>query len=284
MFNSLNKKYPFNEDLKFNLQAISGVSLGIFLFLLFLLPLDPPADDFNKKLLIIAGFGVITLILLSLVRIFIPSLFPNLFLPEKWTQKKEIVLHLIFLILNSVAFTFYTAYVANIEITFSITVNIVLISLFPTLFLVIIYEYHTLKLRLQNLLNQNNNFSQPEAEGSSDNLIEFESENQGEHFTLFPAQIILIRAASNYIEIIFKQNEKVSRRLIRNTLKNTEKQISKYPFLQRCHRSCIVNLNSIQKIHKSPEGMKLDLYDYPRGVNVSRQYILKIKEALKKSD
>lgn len=280
MFNSLNKFYPFNDDLKLNLQSISGVSLGLFLFLLFLQPLDPPVTDFNKKLLLIAGYGVISLILLSLLRIFIPSLLPKLFLPEKWTQKKEIALHVIFLILNSVAFTFYTAYVANIEITFSLTVNIVLISLFPTLFLVIIYEYHTLKLRLQNLLNQDSDFSPPEAEKGSDDLIEFESENQGEYFTLFPVQIIVVRAASNYVEIIYKDKDKVARRLIRSTMKKTEKQFSDIPFLLRCHRSCIVNSNYIQKVLKSQEGLKLKLYDYPREIKVSRQYVLSVRNAL----
>jgi O-antigen ligase len=189
MFNSLNKFYPFNNDLKLNLQSISGVSIGLFLFLLFFQPLDPPVTDFNQKLLIIAGYGVITLILLSLIRIFAPSLFPNLFFPEKWTQKKEIVLHLIFLVLNSVAFAFYTAYVANIEISFSLTVKIVLISLFPTLFLVIIYEYHTLRSRLKHLLNQDSDFSPPEEKDGNEDLIEFESENQGEYFTLFPIRL-----------------------------------------------------------------------------------------------
>ena len=280
MFNSLNKFYPFNDDLKLNLQSISGVSLGLFLFLLFLQPLDPPVTDFNKKLLIITGYGVITLILLSLLRIFAPSLFPKLFLPEKWTQKKEIVLHIIFVILNSVAFVFYTAYVANIEITFSLTVKNVLISLFPTLFLVIIYEYHTLRLRLQHLLNQDNDFSQPEAEKESDDLIEFESENQEEYFTLFPEQLIVVRAASNYVEIIYKDKDKVARRLIRSTMKKTEKELSNFPFLLRCHRSCIVNSNYIQQVLKTPEGLKLKLYDYPREIKVSRQYVLSVKNAL----
>ncbi|SHJ19161.1 transcriptional regulator, LytTR family [Tangfeifania diversioriginum] len=280
MFNSLNKFYPFNDDLKLNLQSISGVSLGLFLFLLFLQPLDPPVTDFNKKLLIITGYGVITLILLSLLRIFAPSLFPKLFLPEKWTQKNEIVLHIIFVILNSVAFAFYTTYVANIEITFSLTVKIVLISLFPTLFLVIIYEYHTLRLRLQHLLNQDNDFSQPKAEKGSDDLIEFESENQGEYFTLFPEQIIVIRAASNYVEIIYKDKNKVARRLIRSTMKKTEKELSNVPFLLRCHRSCIVNSNYIQQVLKTPEGLKLKLYDYPREIKVSRQYVLSVKNAM----
>jgi DNA-binding LytR/AlgR family response regulator len=283
MLDSLNKKYPFNEELKLNLQSIFGVSLGVFLFLLFFQPLDPTTTDFNKKLLIIAGFGGITLILLLILRILFPSVFPKIFLAEKWTLKKEILLHCIFVALNAVAFSFYAVYVGRIEITFSLTVKIVLISMIPVLFLVIIYEYQFLKTRLSNLLNQNKVDTAAENSAETASVIEFESDNQSEHFHLFPEQIILIRAASNYIEIIYKQNEKVSRRLVRSTLGKTEKQLSGYPFLLRCHRSYVVNTNSIRKIHKNPEGLKLELYDYPQEVNVSRQYVLKIKEALYKN-
>jgi DNA-binding LytR/AlgR family response regulator len=265
------------------LQAVSGVSLGLFLFLLFFQPLNPATTVFDKKLLILTAFGGITLLLLVLLRIIIPSFFAGTFNTQKWNLKKEILLHFIFVVLNSVAYTFFAAYVGKIEITFSQVVKIVLISLIPVLFIVVIYEYQFLKSRIKNLLNQNTEDLATENDSDTATLVEFESENKEENFHLFPEQIILIKAASNYIEIIYKQKEKVSRRLIRNTLKNTEKQISNYPFLLRCHRSCIVNSNSIQKIHKSPDGMKLDLYDYPHEVNVSRQYVLKIKEALNKS-
>lgn len=283
MLDSLNKKYPFNDDLKFNLQSILGVSLGLFLFLLFFQPLDPAIFDFDKKLLIITGFGGITLLLLLLLRVLIPSFFPRIFNIQKWNLKKEILLHFLFAALNSVALTFFAAYVGKIETTFAIVVKIILISFIPVLGIVIIYEYQFLKARIKNLLNQNEDDLPDESVSETEQLVEFESENQAENFHLFPEQIILIKAASNYVEIIYKQNEKVSRRLVRSTLRKTEKQLSKYPFLLRCHRSYIVNTNSIRKIQKSTEGMKLELYDYPHGVNVSRQYILKIKEALNKT-
>lgn len=95
---------------------------------------------------------------------------------------------------------------------------------------------------------------------------------------------MLIKSASNYIEVIYKTYDKISRRLIRNTIKNTEEFFSKYPTLVRCHRSCIVNKNYIQKLEKGHEGLKLVLFDYPQEIHVSRQYALKVKEALKQAD
>jgi len=277
-----NKPYPFTDDLKLNLQSAAGISLGLFIFLLFFQPLDPPVDEFNRKLLILAGFGVIHLLLLAVCRIVIPSVLPGWFQPEKWTVKKEVFLHLIFLVLNSVAFSFYARYVGKIGINFHIAVNIVLISAASVAVLVIVNEYKFLKNKLQSFMAQNKNSDINEPDVDALNGIEFESENQSERFFLFPEQIILIKSAGNYIEIIYKQNEKVSRRMIRNTLAYAEQLLSQYPFLIRCHRSSVVNINCIQKVNKTAEGLKLDLLDYSRAVNVSRQYVLKVREALEK--
>lgn len=278
----LNKSYPTTDDLKLNIQSAAGISLGLFLFLLFFQPLNPPTSEFNRKLLVLAGFGVIHFLLLVTCRVFIPSVFPGLFQAEKWTIKKEAFLHLLFLVLNSVAFSFYARYVGKIEINFNNAVNIVLISAASVAVLVIINEYKFLKKKLQLLTGQKENVAEKEAETL--NGIEFRSENQSEHFFLFPEQIILIKSAGNYIEIVYKQNGKPGRRLIRNTLAYAEQLLAKYPFLIRCHRSTVVNINCIQKVNKTSEGLKLDLIDYSRAVNVSRQYVLKVKEALEQPE
>jgi DNA-binding LytR/AlgR family response regulator len=172
--------------------------------------------------------------------------------------------------------------VGKIGINFHIAVNIVLISAASVAVLVIVNEYKFLKNKLQSFMAQNKNSDINEPDVDALNGIEFESENQSERFFLFPEQIILIKSAGNYIEIIYKQNEKVSRRMIRNTLAYAEQLLSQYPFLIRCHRSSVVNINCIQKVNKTAEGLKLDLLDYSRAVNVSRQYVLKVREALEK--
>lgn len=279
----LNKPYYFTDDLKLNIQSAAGISLGLFLFLLFFQPLDPPTSEFNRKILVLAGFGTIHLLLLFFCRILIPSILTGLFRAEKWTIKKEAFLHLFFLILNSVAFSFYARYVGKIEINFHNVVNIVLISAASVAVLAIINEFKFIKNKLQSLTALNHDFDIKKTDNVELSGIEFESENQSERFFLFPEQIILIKSAGNYIEIIYKQNEKVSRRLIRNTLANAEQLLAKFPFLIRCHRSSVVNINNIQNVSKTSEGLKLDLIDYSRPVNVSRQYVLKVKEALEQS-
>ncbi len=280
MQNSLNNKHPYYNDLRLNLRAIIGISLGIFLFLLFFQPLNPQNPDFNNKLLILAAFGGITFILLGVLRIIIPSTFQGSFTPEKWTINKEILWDLLFVVLNSVAFVFFARYVGKIPVTFHIVTIIVLLTLTAVAILAVVNEYHFLKKKVIELTTGTIDYKD-EISPKENVQIEFESENKSEYFSIFLDQILLIKSANNYIEVIYKEEENINKKLIRNTLTNTERLLSKYPTIIRCHRSCIVNRNHIQKVTKGNEGLKLTLFDYPQDIYVSRQYVLKVKEALK---
>lgn len=279
MSNSLNRKFIILNDIKFILQSVSGICLGLFLFLLFFLPLNPLIPDFNNKILVLCVFVLITFVLLIILRIFIPSIFPNLFNPQKWTLLREILLDILFVGLNTVAYSFFARYVGRIEITFHLIVNIVFISLTPIAILIVLTNFSFLRKNIRNSVPEKLS-ELPAVSADEFPVLEFETENRTGHFYISPDQIILINAASNYIEIIFKKNGKTGRQLIRNSLKNTEKLLSNYPFFIRCHRSYIVNKNKIQKTIKAQEGLKLVLDDYPHEINISRKYFLKVKESL----
>lgn len=277
---STNDKHAYFNDIKLNVRALVGICLGIFLFLLFFEPFNLQNPDFNNKLLTLAAFGGITLILLGLMRLVIPGLFPSLFRKEKWNTNKEIFYDFLFVAFNSVAYSFFARYVGKIPATFYVVTIIVIISISSIVILVVTNEFHNLKKQVKSLTT---NFTEPQnKELVQENIhIEFESENKSEYFKLFFEQIILIKSANNYIEVIYKQDDKVSKKLIRNTLKNTEALFSKYPTMVRCHRSCIVNRNYIQKANKGSDGLVLTLNNYEGKIHVSRQYVLKVKEALK---
>ncbi len=281
LLKSLNKKYPFNDNLKINVRSITSVSLGIFLFLLFFQPFQVRNPDFNNQLIILATFGAITLVLLCIIRLVIPSIFAKAFSEERWTIKKEIILDLLFVILNSVAFSFFARYVGKIPITFHTEIIIVIISITSASVVVVINQLHLLRKRVDELQTGTEYAEEEDTTGEPVKEIEFESENKTEYFQLFPAQLMLIKSANNYIEVIYKQNEKVNKKLIRNTLKTTERLLKKFPEMIRCHRSCIINKNYIEKVNRVSEGLILHVFDYPQVIHVSRQYVLKVKEALK---
>ena len=281
MLESLNKRYPFNDDLKINLRSIVSISLGIFLFLLFFEPFNIQNPDFNNRLIILATFGAITLVLLSLFRLVIPSIFSRAFSEERWTIKKEIIIDLLFVIFNSVAFTFFARYVGQTHITFHIVIIIVIISITAASVLVVVNRIYLLGLqvaRLKEKLPENNNETEQEKPKRE---IEFESENKTDYFQLPAEQVLLIKSASNYIEVLYRKDDNLHTKLIRNTLKATEKMLSKYPEMIRCHRSFIVNKTHIESLKRDSDGLVLTLFGYPKEIHVSRQYALKVKEAVR---
>ena len=283
MLNSLNKKYPFNDNLKINVRSISSVSLGIFLFLLFFQPFNIQNPDFNNRLIILATFGAITLVLLSIARLVIPSIFIRAFSEARWNVKKEIIINLLFVIFNSVAFSFFARYVGKTPITFLTVIIIVIISITAASVIVVINRIYMLKLQVEELkaaIPEKKTEIKVQAENQ---WIEFDSENKNEYFRLFPDQLILIRSASNYIEVYYKEENKLLKKLIRNTLKSTEQLLSKNPEIIRCHRSFMVNKKHIKNLRRGSDGLVLELFDYPQEVHVSRQYAVNVKKALKEN-
>ncbi|MFV0590803.1 MAG: LytR/AlgR family response regulator transcription factor [Draconibacterium sp.] len=282
MLNSLNKKYPFNDNLKINARTIFSVSLGIFLFLLFFQPFEIQNPDFDNRLIILATFGAITLVLLSIFRVIIPSIFTQTFSEERWTIKKEIIIDLLFVIFNSVAFSFFARYVGGVRINFPIAINIVILSISAATVLVTINRIYMLKKQIEELSQPTSVQSRKEKATDEDKLIDFESENKTEFFQVPLRQVLLIKSANNYIEILYRENDKIHKKLIRNTLKNTEAQLTGFPDLIRCHRSYIVNRKHIEKLSRRNYGLELSLINYTPQIHVSRQYALKVKEALRR--
>ena len=280
MLNSLNKKYPFNDNLKINVRSIASVSLGIFLFLLFFQPFNIHNPDFNNRLIILSTFGAITLVLLSIFRLVIPSIFTVAFSEARWTIGKEILINLLFVIFNSVAFSFFARYVGKIPITFHTAIIIVIISIAAASVVVMINQLYLLRQKVEQL-STNLAPAQNEQETAPPIKIEFETENKTDYFQLLIGQLILIKSASNYVEVIYRQNNKVHKKLIRNTMQKIEKLFAPYPEMIRCHRSYIVNKNYIGKVERGTDGLVLHMSDYPGEIHVSRQYVLKVKEALK---
>jgi len=282
MLDFLNKPYPFDHDLKTNIRGISGISLGIFLFILFFQPVELEAFDFNNRLLIMAGYGVITLIILATARLLIPWIFIKSITHGNWYLKQEIILNASIWILNATAYAFYTRYVAHVSISMYLMFKIVVLSLAPVIVLIIINERKFLREYLKNLTEQESEVKtagDKKNDHSSDE-VEFYSESRSDWIRLTIRDIILIQSADNYVEIIYKENDRNQKFLMRNTLKNIEEQFKRYNNIIRCHRAFIVNINHVSKLAKSYQGFRLKLTGLDTEVPVSRQYLLKVKESL----
>lgn len=104
-------------------------------------------------------------------------------------------------------------------------------------------------------------------------LIPFRDEKGILKFSVRIEDLLYIEAADNYAAVHYIDQNKISKYLIRSSMKKLEEELSDIGLI-RCHRSFIVNFEKIKIIEKDKEGLKLEL-DHPLKISlpVSKTYI-----------
>jgi hypothetical protein len=272
------------QSLKEELGLYLSISLGIFVFVLFFQPFPLHNLDLNNGLVYVAGFGGIILLTLVLIRTFMTWLI-GVKENEKdnWKIFPPFLNGFLILLISGVSFEFYIRYVGSVGINFSISFKVFLVCLAPPVILGIYDKINGLRQQVNSLLLEKKIVQKQVEQYEEDYLnksVEFISENINENFSLLIAEVSFIRSADNYVEIGYKEGDVLKKKLIRNTLKNVELQIKPYSNFIRCHRICIVNLHFIEKLIKINENYCLVIKGSGEQLPVSRQYLLRLREAL----
>ncbi len=284
----MNKKLSqFGEILKENLKLFLSVSLGVFLFVLFFEPFPLESFDFNNKSLYVAGFGGIVFLFMVIVRVLIPWFFRRCS-----ENKQEPVLPYYFngfiiMLLSSIAFAFYLYYLGLVTLTVFVIFKVVLICLVTVVVLRVWDVINDLRQQNESLIIEKI-LVQKEVEKYEDELlnktIEIISENNTENLKLTVSDIIFIKSADNYVEIVYKEGDNFRKKLLRNTLKNIEIQLKPYSAFVCCHRISIVNIHHVEKLNRSDNNNRLEIKGYDEQIPVSRQYLIKLKRVCNKLD
>lgn len=265
------------------IRLFLGISFGIFLFVLFFQPFPLDVFDFNNRLLFVAGLGAIVFLFMVLVRIGFQMIFQ-----DGQSSRHEPVLPyylggLIMWALSSVAMAFYLNYVGSVSISMYIMFKIILICLAPPVILRLNDSFGVLHQKNKRLIIEQAELKKQLKQSEDDSMnitVDFRSESGSESIQLLANDITLIRSADNYVQILFREGEGYQKKLIRNTLKNIEQQLTPYDSFIRCHRTCIVNSRFVEKLHTKSNNLFLLIRGMEEKIPVSRQYLLKLKEAL----
>ena len=92
------------------------------------------------------------------------------------------------------------------------------------------------------------------------NLIHFHDEKGTLRLSIKFSKLYYIEAADNYVNIYYENKGKISRFLLRKSLKSIEDTYKDYPLI-RCHRSYIINLEKVKVLKKEKDVTYLD-FDY----------------------
>jgi DNA-binding LytR/AlgR family response regulator len=271
------------KSLNDKLGLFISISIGLFLFILFFQPFPINRFDFNDNLIFVSGFGAIVFFFMFIVRV----VFSWMFLDKNKNGYDPIFASsmsgFVILVLSSVAHAFYLRYVGFVQISFFIMIKIILICLVPPVVLRIYDSMMELKHQNESLILEKKIFQLQIEKYEEDILnktIELASESNTENLNLLIAELALIKSADNYVEIVYKEGDVLKKKLIRNTLKNIEFQLKQYSNFIRCHRICIVNMHYIEKLNRSYNNHWIAIKGYSEQIPVSRQYLLKLKEAI----
>jgi DNA-binding LytR/AlgR family response regulator len=114
------------------------------------------------------------------------------------------------------------------------------------------------------------------------NMIPFHDEKGIMRLSVKLENLLYIEASDNYATIVYLNKGKISRFLLRNTLKRLEDLFRNNEII-RCHRSYMVNFEKVKVLRKDKDGLQLEL-DLPSVIDipVSRSYVDRVMTTFSK--
>jgi len=282
-WNVLNQPYPFDVSVKKTFVYSISFGLFIFLFLAVFQPFGLSNYHSETKIWELSGYGWVTALLLFFNTVLFSFLLPNWYTEKNWTVGKNIffTVWVIFTIgLGNLLYSAYRNYVQLDLDSFLFYQGVtVLVGALPVTISTFIVYNRKLNRSLKEASELNNNLSNPN--NSPIETIEIPSKNKTENLTINLHHLLAIKAVENYVEILYL-DENLKTVLLRNTMKNIELTLKRYAFIQKCHRSYLVNTEMIESFYGNAQGLKLSFKTSEDiSIPVSRSYVEAIKNTLK---
>jgi len=101
--------------------------------------------------------------------------------------------------------------------------------------------------------------------------IIFKDENDKIKFSVLSKDLLLLESTDNYVSVFYFIDNKVQRKLLRNSLKNMEEMLKENAIV-RCHRSFMVNPANVEFMQKEGKKLKLKLNHFDKQIPVSEKY------------
>jgi len=282
MLKLLREPYPSKEVTNENIISSIVTGAFIFLFLKFFQPFGINNWQYPKKDLYLFIYGLIATLTMLFNFFIIKKIYTKWFEEEGYTVGKHIIwsIYMIFSIsifnyIFSLSIGLMSIDVISVWNMFFITF---LVGVFPTVFFTLTdYLYQLKKYDTKTFITKKNiNFGE-----SSINQIVLKAENGKDFFSTNSEQLLYIESSDNYATIVYINDNKIFKKLLRSSLNKLDEQISSTKII-RCHRSYIVNLNAIIKITGNAQGYKLFFHVLESPIPVARKFTNLVSAHFKK--
>lgn len=280
----LQRPYVFEAVIGKRWQSSVLFSVFVFLFLIIFRPfgLNTLGNDLFK---ICLAYGLTTFLIMAVLNLVIPPLFPRYFTEEKWTVGRELFWNIFNIALIGLGNALYNNFVfsenINLKTILLVEAYTLAVGVFPISATIFIKEFRLKKKYETKSAEINHELTHHPADlVESPRTITLNSENANESLQILIEQLIYIQSADNYLEVYYLEKATVLKKLMRGTLKAVSESLVQYPELFRCHKSYLVNLNKVTRVSGNAQGYKLALSDCENLIPVSRQLNSEIKNRL----
>lgn len=280
------KPYPVSLS---RWAIILVISPFISIFLVIFQPFGLQYLEPDRKSLLLAGFGLVTFVVLSIDLFIVPFIFPLVFKEERWTVSREIILLIGIVITIAIGNYMYSILLSIVSWVgikgFIVFTGFTLcISIIPIIGVIVISHNAMLRKNLNAAIQLNQVIMEKKGGGviHNDKLV-ITSENKNQKIETPASNLICIESEGNYVNTWFLEEGKIVRLLIRNTIKNIETQILEAGNMFKCHRAFIINLSYVEKVMGNSQGYRLMIKYLNKEIPVARNYSKSFREAINKS-
>jgi hypothetical protein len=261
----LDRQIHFTSSIK--RKILVGLILGTYLnfIIVFLQPFDISQFEADNKVLLLSGYGI-----MAFVVFVIHNCIENHWYfkhGKVWLVRYEIISTLLFLWFSGTVLYLYNMFVVNQTLPtlhyYKLFLSVTVLYMIPVFLPPMLYLRQKFGERIIPL---------PE------NSILLIGENKNEILRLEKEDLLFVKAVENYVEICFvDKTQKVISKTFRQTLSNVFGQL---PFLEKCHRSYLVNRSSIKEIIGNSQGAKICFLYGEKEIPLSKTYYKDIKNSL----
>lgn len=188
-----------------------------------------------------------------------------------WTLAKELLAIIILLFALGVVI-YFAAFILeepasrwNFPTFFDSIKNAFLIGIIPFLFFTALNYLYWISPE-----EKYGTFSDSGSVSAKEELIQISSQLKKESLSFYPSQFIYAESESNYVNFYLQTDEKIQKKVIRNSITDVEQQLTNIPFFARTHRAFIVNLKKIKSKKGNSLGYRLRLQGTAAEIPVSR--------------
>ena len=264
-------------------KSIVIASLLVFFVLFTLQPFGINRIEKVSKFIFLLGFMLVTAGVMSLQYYFFPLFCRKFYDETRWTVGKHIISTLITLLLIAVGNMAYFSITYPVQAsigTFIMSLVITIaVGIFPITFLAILRQNRLLAISLKETTKMNKSLSTKSVEALMVSPIILKGSSK-ESIETDANKLLVIEACANYVKVNFLHDGVVVQKMLRATIKQMEDATAAFPYIVKCHRAFLVNMNALSKVKGNSQGYHLVLNGVDSEIPVARAFNRELKNKI----